>query len=155
MLFDEAKYLDINGLAFLSEDNRLVRSTAEECPFDHYIETQDIKLSVPGGPQEDKTYLENPLLVKNVRRGNTLINFYNDEEDPDKCTMAVIGRKGLPKFFNLEPEFLLKEERKLDSELQKGQKNHKNLILAGAKKAILEGNSVEIVKTLKANGENA
>lgn len=29
------------------------------------------------------------------------------------------------------------------------------MILAGAKKAILEGNSVEVVKTLKANGENA
>lgn len=30
----------------------------------------------------------------------------------------------------------------------------KNIILAGAKKAILEGHKVEVVNTLKANGEN-
>lgn len=31
---------------------------------------------------------------------------------------------------------------------------HKNYILAGPLKAILEGHKVEVVKTLKANGEN-
>jgi hypothetical protein len=31
---------------------------------------------------------------------------------------------------------------------------HKNYILAGALRAMLEGNKVEVVKTLKANGEN-
>ena len=31
---------------------------------------------------------------------------------------------------------------------------HKNFILAGPLKAILEGNQVEVIKTLKANGEN-
>jgi len=61
--------------------------------------------------------------LKNVRRGNTLINFYNDKEDPDKCTVAVIGRKGLPKFFNLEREFLTEENREKDGELEKGERN--------------------------------
>lgn len=31
---------------------------------------------------------------------------------------------------------------------------HKNYILGGPLKAILEGNQVEVIKTLKANGEN-
>jgi hypothetical protein len=31
---------------------------------------------------------------------------------------------------------------------------HKNYILAGPLKAILEGHQVEVLKTLKANGEN-
>jgi hypothetical protein len=31
---------------------------------------------------------------------------------------------------------------------------HKNYILAGPLKAILDGHKVEVVKTLKANGEN-
>lgn len=34
-------------------------------------------------------------------------------------------------------------------------RNKKNYQLAGALKAILEGHQVEIIKTLKANGENA
>jgi hypothetical protein len=35
----------------------------------------------------------------------------------------VIGRKGLPKFFNLEREFLTEENREKDGELEKGERN--------------------------------
>jgi hypothetical protein len=35
------------------------------------------------------------------------------------------------------------------------KRNHKNYQLAGPLKAVLEGHQVEIIKTLKANGENA
>lgn len=66
----------------------------------------------------------------------------------------VIGRKGINKFFDLKLDFVSKEGRYRESKLSHMDANEKNLILAGVKKAILEGHKIEIVKTLKANGEN-
>ena len=37
------------------------------------IEIIDLKLNIAGGPEEDKLYASVPTLVKNIRRGNTVL----------------------------------------------------------------------------------
>jgi hypothetical protein len=114
----EAKFASIGELGYLSaKKTNKVKDVVENCPFDSFIEMQDIKLSVPGGYEEDKTYSLNPFLIKNVRRGNTILNFYEDKNDEDTCTKAVIGRKGLNKFFDLKLEYVLRDSRYKDQDL--------------------------------------
>ena len=66
-----------------------------------------------------------------------------------------MGRKGLPKFFDMRVEYLDAATRRDTSQLKVEERMHKNYQLSGALKAILEGHKVEIIKTVKANGENA
>jgi hypothetical protein len=66
-----------------------------------------------------------------------------------------MGRKGLPKFFDMKIDYIDAETRYDTSQLKMEERNHKNLQLAGPLKAMLEGHKVEIIKTVKANGENA
>lgn len=66
-----------------------------------------------------------------------------------------MGRKGLNKFFDLAIEFVDPDSRKNDSKFGTKEVAVKNYILATSLKAILQGDSIEVLKTLKANGENA
>jgi hypothetical protein len=94
-------------------------------------------------------YSSLPLLIKNVRRGNTVIKLVKENK-------YFIGRKGLQKFFDMRLAFVSKNERdnlnliKYHTDLQQ----EKNYIMAPVLKAIAEGHTVEVLKTLKANGEN-
>ena len=108
----------------------------------------DLKLNVQG-PVEDNVYALFPLLIKNIRRGNTVLKI--DGEDGD--TKYAFGRKGLEKFFDLRYEFISPEQR-YDEKLETDHHMQKNYILAGPLKAIKDGDKVEVLKTLKANGEN-
>lgn len=76
-----------------------------------------------------------------------------------------MGRKGLNKFFDLQLSYL-KEENRYNFEQKEVEKKNENFdshnssilksqILMSAYKAIQNGYEVEIIKTLKANGENA
>ena len=57
----------------------------------------DLKLNVYG-PKEDEVYSSLPLLVKNIRRGNTILSF-----DDGRYSF---GRKGLEKFYDMRYEFI-------------------------------------------------
>lgn len=109
------------------------------------IEMIDLKLNV-FGPIEDQVYSAFPVLIKNIRRGNTVIRYAGNK--------YTFGRKGLEKFFDMRYEFISPEQRYDDSCLDDEHHMHKNYILAGPLKAMLEGHSIQVVKTLKANGEN-
>lgn len=74
--------------------------------------------------------------------------------DYQKRLDVLIARKGLNKFFDIIPEFILAKTRYNESDLEPMKANIKNYMLAPVKKAILEGNKIEVLKTLKANGEN-
>ena len=65
-----------------------------------------------------------------------------------------MARKGLTKFFDVKLDFISKERRYAEESLSAFESETKNLTFAPLKKAILEGAKVELVKTLKANGEN-
>lgn len=104
----------------------------------------DLKLNVYG-PVEDDVYAALPIMIKNVRRGNTLLQLGNQ---------FSLGRRGLEKFFDLRYEHISPEQRSDDKCLTIETHMHKNYILAGALRHIAAGGQVEVLKTLKANGEN-
>jgi hypothetical protein len=100
---------------------------------------------------EDMYYSTFPSLIKNIRRGNTIIKLHKDGQ-----THNYIGRKGLMKFFDLRMPFVSKEERDVLSihSYKEDLHQEKNYILAPVLKTITDGGKVEVLKTLKANGEN-
>ena len=99
------------------------------------------------GPKEDEFYCYYPLLIKNVRRGNTLLR---------KDGKTIMARKGLMKYFDLRLPYIQNETRdELENRKYKEQwYQEKNYIMAPLLKAIADGYQVEVFKTLKANGEN-
>lgn len=108
----------------------------------------DLKINV-FGPVEDSVYAAFPVLIKNIRRGNTVLKY------KEKGGISyTFGRKGLEKFFDMRYEHISPESRYDDDVLDDETHVHKNAILAGPLKAMLDGNKVEVLKTLKANGEN-
>lgn len=110
----------------------------------------DLKLNV-NGPFEDELYASFPELKKNIRRGNTLLKYDN----LDGSTDYSLGRKGLEKFFDMRFEYISPEQRYNDKCIDINSHHmQKNYILAGALRSILQGHEVEVIKTLKANGEN-
>ena len=74
---DDAKFVpkaDVARLIDLPFANiGVVNAVRNGCPYDKSLEIIDLKLDVMG-PQEDQYYGALPYLVKNIRRGNTLIH---------------------------------------------------------------------------------
>ena len=122
------------------------------CPYDQDVDAIDLKLEV-SGPKEDLYYSTFPSLVKNIRRGNTFLRVYDYKR---KKTEYFVGRKGLMKFFDLRLAFVSKQERNALHLTNYGCDLHqqKNYILGPVLKAIAQGDKIEVLKTLKANGEN-
>jgi len=151
---DSAEHVtDLPSLLKLEfEGHSLVRDVKSDCPFDGNIQIIDLKLDV-FGPKEDFFYSTFPLLVLNVRRGNTILRVYDEKASK---TSYYLGRKGLQKFFDLRLGFVSRQERNALNVDRYGCDLHqeKNYILAPVLKAIAQGHQVEVLKTLKANGEN-
>lgn len=120
--------------------------------MDNSVLIKDLSLTVHG-PQEDEVFASDPYLWTNFRRGNTLLEIY-DPTDFEKLTKSTVGRKGLTKFFDLKLDYISKEKRYREDTLSAFESDVKNLTLGPVKRALVEGSKVEIVKTLKANGEN-
>ena len=78
-------------------------------------------------------YAVNPALIKNVRRGNTILKI------SDSGFKFSFGRKGLEKFFDLRYEHISPEQRYDDVCLTDETHMHKNYILAEPLRTILEG----------------
>ena len=155
VFFDEAEYIsDPQRLIDLGEDKESIIKVkaGRECPVDHRITIRDAMLDARG-PVEDKAYGMDPFLLKNIRRGNTILEIKETSEGEPK--KYLIGRKGLNKFFDIKLQFIEPVAREDDKQNSNENKTIKNYQLAGALKALLEGHQVEIIKTLKANGENA
>lgn len=129
-----------------------IKEHAEECKFDKSVLVKDLSLAVKAG-DEDEAFAMEPHLWINFRRGNTLLQIY-DPRDYESLVKTIIARKGLNKFFDIAYDFISHDGRHRDDRLSNYEANIKNLALAGAKKAIAEGHKVEVLKTLKANGEN-
>lgn len=104
------------------------------------------------GPVEDSVFALDISIMKNVRRGNTILV---TQALDGKDSHFEIARKGLPKFFDLKIEYIDPETRYNEKTLSAVERGIKNYQLAGPLKVMLKGHKVEIVKTVKANGENA
>lgn len=120
----------------------------------------DVKLNARG-ITEDQYYLSYIDLLKNIRRGNTYLEFTG--KDGEK--KITVGRKGMIKFYDISRDMLV-EGAETESVSKESGDNKKtedrkqyfttmNVTLAGPYKALKEGYKVEAVRTLKANGENA
>ena len=110
----------------------VVKAVSSEVPYDSSLRLVDLKLDV-FGPKEDLYYGALPYLVKNIRRGNTLIV---------KDGKHLIARKGLMKFFDMRMSYIQREHRHKMPEgggRDKTLANEKNLILAPVLKALAEG----------------
>jgi len=140
---------DLRGLTTLKVENAsIVKAVVNESALanTHMV---DLKLNV-NGPVEDEVYAMFPLLIKNIRRGNTVLRL----DRADASSEYVLARKGLEKFFDLRYEFISPESRFDDSKTPVEHFMQKNYILGGPLRAIFEGHKIEVLKTLKANGEN-
>ncbi len=64
---------DVDLLARIEEDqSKFVKVKERECPVDKKLTLHDIKM-IPRAKKEDEAFSQNPFLLKNVRRGNTII----------------------------------------------------------------------------------
>jgi len=105
------------------------------------------------------------VLIKNIRRGNTYLEIY-DKNDRFLLKDTIVGRKGLMKFYDLQPEYMLDDEtfRSEHNFLTRNSKrasedhmnaNIRNYIMGNVVSSLDQGAYIEVVKTLKVNGENA
>jgi len=129
----------------------LTKDVTTKSPFDEDIEIIDVKLDCGFGPREDVWYSTLPLLIKNVRRGNTII-----KKTENGGFSYSLGRKGLMKFFDMRLSYINKQERNMLDVTKNGTAItlEKNYILAPVLNSLKNGNQVQVLKTLKANGEN-
>ena len=93
----------------------MTKSVETTCKYDKSIQMLDLKLDV-FGVFEDDWYSNLPILVKNVRRGNTIIKKIHD----DKSFSFSIGRKGLMKFFDMRLQYVNKKERNVQLRTEDG-----------------------------------
>ena len=107
---DEAPHItDLEKLITLDfQGLQMVKDVTKPCAFNKKIKVIDVKLDV-FGPKEDLYYSTFPHLIKNVRRGNTIIKITSDD---DELPQYAMGRKGLMKFFDMRLQFISKEERR-------------------------------------------
>lgn len=130
----------------------MIKENKEECRIDSSVILRDLSLKVRAS-DEDEAFAKQPELWLNFRRGNTLLEFY-DPKDYSRLFDTIVARKGLNKFFDINHDFISREARYRDDYLNAYQTNVKNMIFAPVKKALAEGHRVEVIRTLKANGEN-
>lgn len=106
--------LDPKSLATVkAEGVAIVKSVQTKSPAIKDLTLVDLKLNVVG-PFEDEVYASFPFVIKNIRRGNTVLKI--DREDG--TTEYSLGRKGLEKFFDMRYEYINSETRFNDSSLE-------------------------------------
>jgi len=99
VFFDEAEYIPTPELLIKHcQESDAFKEKGRECPYDTEIQVRDIQLNAHG-PMEDQAYSLSPFFVKNVRRGNTVLELKREKR-------FVMGRKGLNKFFDMSIEYI-------------------------------------------------
>ncbi|CDW83198.1 UNKNOWN [Stylonychia lemnae] len=148
--FSKAFYIE-NPYDLINIDQvkqEIIKVKSNKCPINPGIDILELKIK-GRGPAEDDIYAYDQTLIKNVRRGNTLLKF-----NLDGNSNIVFARKGLVKFFDLDLTFVHPSTRFESTEVTVTKSCLKNYILAGPLRSLLKGHKIEVVKTLKANGEN-
>ena len=128
-----------------------MRNVREDSPLDIPIEVIDVALKARG-PVEDREYARDPELLEKVRRGTSLLKVYESQRSREPKTVTI-ARRGLRKFFDLKPEYL--EDEESAQQLRSEEASIRGYVLFEAKRHLHRGGRVEVVQTVKANGENA
>ena len=71
----------------------VIKEVLYDCHFDSSIMIKDISLFAKGH-EEDVAFAKDPELLNNMRRGNTILAFF-DQRDSENLLKLKIGRKGL------------------------------------------------------------
>jgi hypothetical protein len=137
-------------LYYVLNNKEVIKRVTTECYIDPSVLVTDISL-YDKASAEDEAFAFDKELWLNVRRGNTLLELF-DKDNYKKKLKVVIGRKGLNKFFDLSLDYVTKEYSK--SELGEFEFNLKSYMLDPVKEALKQGKTIEVLETLKANGEN-
>ena len=117
----------------------------EQNPILTNVYLKDISLHKKG-PLEDKIYSKCPHYFKNIRRGNTLCEIYSEE----KVKKLFFCRRGMVKFYDLEPEYL-----KLNRQLVYKEKLFRNIIFGDLDEHLNQGGcEIHLYSLFKENGEH-
>lgn len=147
---------------YCEEDSENIKLVTNENPIDPSTMFIDISMN-PKGIDEEKTYLAHPEYTTIIRRGNTVLEQYRyDNYKKDyQYQKSYMLRKGMKKFIDLPYDFFTVDETTKKYYLKTTSMD--NIETANSLKYIfypcIESNSkgylIEIIKLMKANGENA
>jgi hypothetical protein len=126
--------MELESLLNWLENDKRIKIIKNSVQFQREYKIYDVSLTAKGS-QEDVLFLQDKLLVENLRRGTSFL------VSPGCIDWA---RKGLPKFFEVSLKDLAREG--LDSQLS---------VIDASRINIRQGKLVNICQTIKANGENA
>jgi hypothetical protein len=140
-LLETEPYIEAKDyINYIEKNKKNVKFVVNESKIEDLKKIYDVSLKGRGAT-EDKIFMENPSIQKNVRRGNSLLEFTDGS--------IVMGRKGLMKFYDLYDYYLT------DDKKQQKLTNERIYTMGPIAKACKKEGAVTIYKTLKANGENA
>jgi len=110
------------------------------------------------GVDEDKSYIQNFIFLKNIRRGYTLIELYDQINGGYVLRDIEVARKGMEKFFDIKLEFIEEKENHLnrsDHITNVDDKRLRKYFLGPILRALNNNLKIDVYKMTKANGEMA
>ena len=175
--------IDVDKLKdFCLADEETIKLSENECPINTNLMLYDISIAIKG-PEEELAYLKHPNYISIIRRGNTLLEVYKEGRGRDeyKYQYSLLIRKGMKKFIDLPYNFYRnktekelkeeqeekkaneeeeEEEKKIDKytlnfDLDEEKKSTLKYIFYPVLKELENDFYIEIIKLMKANGENA
>lgn len=163
---------------FCSNDKENIKVSEAECPINQNLMLLDISMAIKG-PEEEIAYLNHPNYTSIIRRGNTLLEIYKYRNGEYELLNSVLIRKGMKKFIDLPYQFYRekteeeikedeeKEAKKNEDDRKRINKYTLNFNLSDEQISTLKyifypvlqeldnDYYIEIIKLMKANGENA
>ena len=139
--------------------NKKIKILLETSPINSNWALKDISLHKKG-PLEDKLYARTPIFYYNVRRGNTIIEIYENQQT---TPTRVFCRRGLRKFYDICSEFInytkaLTKSEKFLPFLTGFQKKMRKIIFEHIENLSLnpstDWSSLKLNKIYKENGEH-
>lgn len=149
------KALSGDGLIEYWKSNPLLKTVTAETPISNRLVTVDG--SIKNRNREDEAFLRNQELQERLRRGNTMIRVLDSKGNIKK---HVIGRRGLPKFYDLRAAHIeiLNGKGTFKKYINSKTKllyHEWRTIIPRAEKALKEEKELTVYLSEKANGENA
>ena len=137
-----------------NKDN--IKLVEKNCPINTYISLIDLSIAIKG-PEEEKAYLDHPEYTSLIRRGNTILEKYDINNSYE---YSILLRKGMKKFIDIPFNFFLErrnktEEKKYKLNMTSEYFSTLQYIFYPVFENLEEGYLIEIIKLMKANGENA
>jgi hypothetical protein len=115
-------------------------------PLNPHIYLKDISLHKKG-PLEDKLYSKNRMYYLNIRRGNTLCELYDEQQNSIDLFFC---RRGMMKFYDMCPEYL-----KMNAKLTYQHSLYRKIIFDDVDEVLkVGGASLNLYALFKENGEH-